>query len=51
MQGNVAANRIIGKPRQRWEEDITDTFCMMATACRVAEDRYRLRKDIRAGTS
>ena len=45
MQGMVAGERIRGKPRQRWEKDITDAFGTMATASRMAEDMHRFRKD------
>ena len=46
MQGMVAGKRSRGKPRQRWEEDIADTFGKMAAASRVAEDRQQFRRDI-----
>ena len=39
MQGMIAGKRSRGKPRQRWEKDITDTFGTIAAASRVAEDR------------
>ena len=51
MQGTVAGKRSRGKPRQRWEKDITDTFGTMAAASRVAEDRHQFRRDIWAATS
>ena len=38
MQGMVAGKRSRGKPRQRWEKDITYTFGTMTAASRVAED-------------
>ncbi len=41
MQGMVAGKRSRGKPRQRWEKDITDTFGTMAAASRVVEDRHQ----------
>ena len=44
MQGMVAGKRTRGKPRHRWEKDITDIFGTMATASMVAEDRHRFRK-------
>ena len=50
MQGMVAGKRSRGKPRQRWENDITDTFGTMATASRVAEDRHQIRKHIWAAS-
>ena len=40
MQGMVAGKRSRGKPRQRWEKDITDTFGTMTAASRVAEDSF-----------
>ena len=46
MQGMVAGKGSRGKPRQRWEKDITDTFGTMAAASGVAEDRRQFRKDI-----
>ena len=46
MQGMVAGKRSRGKPRQRWEKDITDTFGTMAAASRVTEDRHQFRRDI-----
>ena len=51
MQGMLAGNRSRGKPRQRWEKDITDTFGTMATASRVAEDRRRFPRDIWAAST
>ena len=36
MQGMVAGKRSRGKPRQRWEKYITDTFGTMTAASRVA---------------
>ena len=51
MQGMVAGKRSRGKPRQRWEKDITDTFGTMTAASRVAEDRKQFRSDIWAATS
>ena len=51
MQGMVARKRSRGKPRQRWEKDITDTFGTMAAASRVAGDRHQFRRDIWAATS
>ena len=51
MQGMVAGKRSRGKPRQRWEKDITDTFGTMAAASRVAKDRQQFRSDIWAATS
>ena len=42
----VAGKRSRGKPRQRWEKDITDTFGTMTAASRVAEDRRQVRIDI-----
>ena len=51
MQGMVAGKRSRGKPRQRWEKDITDTFGTMTAASRVAEDRQQFRSDIWAATS
>ena len=36
MQGMVAGKRSRGKPIQRWEKYITDTFGPMAAASRVA---------------
>ena len=39
MQGMVAGKRSRGKPRQRWEKYIKDTFGTMTAASRVAEDR------------
>ena len=52
MQGIiVAGKRSRGKPRQRWEKDITVIFGTMATASRVAEDRRRFPKGIWAATS
>ena len=44
VQGMVAGKRSRGKPRQRWEKDITDTFGTMAAASRVAEDRHQFCK-------
>ena len=38
MQGMMAGKRSRGKPRQRWDKDITDTFGTMTAASRVAED-------------
>ena len=32
MQGMVSGKRSRGKPRQRWEKDITDTFGTMTAA-------------------
>ena len=47
MQGMVAGKRTRGKPRRRWEKDITDNmFGTMAAACRVAEDRHTLCRDM-----
>ena len=46
MQGMVAGKRSRGKPRQSWEKYITDTFCTMTAASRVAEDRHQFRRDI-----
>ena len=43
MQGMVAGKRSWGKPRQRWEKDIADTFGTMTAASRVAEDRHQFR--------
>ena len=37
----VAGKRTAGKPRQRWEKDIADTFGTMAAASKVAEDRHQ----------
>ena len=51
MQGMVAGKRSRGKPRQRWEKDITYTFGTMTAASRVAEDRHQFRIDIWAATS
>ena len=51
MQGMVAGKRSRGKPRQRWEKDITDTFGTMTAASRVAEDRHQFRRDIWAAMS
>ena len=51
MQGMVAGKISRGKPKQSWEKYITDTFGMMATASRVAENRHRSRKYIWAVTS
>ncbi len=51
MQGMVAGKRSRGKPRQRLEKDITDTFGTMIAASRVAEDWHRLRRDIWAARS
>ena len=51
MQGMVAGKRSNGKPRQRREKDITDTFGTMATASKVAEDRHQFCEDIWAATS
>ena len=51
MQGMVAGKRSRGKPRQRWEKDITVMFGMMAAASRVAEDKHQFRRDIWAATS
>ena len=51
MQGMVAGKRSRGKPRQRWEKDITDMFGTMTAASRVAEDRKQFRSDIWAATS
>ena len=51
MQGMVARKRSRGKPRQRWEKYITDTFGMVAAASKVAEDRHQFRRDIWALTS
>ena len=51
MPGIVAGKWNKGKPRQRWEKDITDTFGTMTAASRVAEDRHRFRKDIWEKTS
>ena len=45
MQGIVAGKSSRGKPRHRWEKDITDTFGTMAAASRVAEDRHQFRRD------
>ena len=45
MQGMVVGKRSRGKPRQRWEKDITDTFGTMTAASRVVEDRYQFRSD------
>ena len=44
IQGMVAGKRSRGKPRQRWEKDITDTFGTMTSASRVAEDRHQFRR-------
>ena len=41
MQGMVAGKRSRGKPKQRWEKDITDTFGMMTAASRVASISQR----------
>ena len=46
MQGMVAGRKSRGKPIQRWEKDITDTFGTMTAAGRVAEDRHQFRRDI-----
>ena len=46
MQGMVAGKISRGKPRQRWEKDITDTFGMMAAASRVAEDRHQSQRHL-----
>ena len=51
MQGMVAGKRSRGKPRQRCEKDITDTFGTMAAASRMAEDRQQFRRYIWAATS
>ena len=51
MQGMVAGKRSLGKPRQRWEKDITYTFGTMTAASRVAEDRQQFRSEIWAATS
>ena len=51
IQGMAAGKRSRGKPRQRWEKDITDTFGTMAVASRVAGDRHQFRSDILAATS
>ena len=51
MQGMVVGKRSRGKPRQRWEEDITDIFSTMATENRVVEERLRFGKDIWAAIS
>ena len=51
MQGMVAGRKSRGKPIQRWEKDITDTFGTMTAAGRVAEDRHQFRRDIWAATS
>ena len=45
-QGMVAWKRNRGKPRQRWEKCITDTFGTMAAANRVAENRHQFRREI-----
>ena len=38
----VAGKRTAGKPRKRWEKDITDTLgTTMAAASKVAEDRHQ----------
>ena len=51
MQRMVAGKRSRGKPRQRWEKDITDTLGTMKAASRVAEDRHQFRRDIWAARS
>ena len=51
VQGMVSGKRSRGKPRQRWEKYITDTFGTMTAASRVAEDRHQFRSDIWAATS
>ena len=51
MQGMVAGKRSRGKPRQRWEKDITDMFDTMEAASRVGEDRHQFRRDIWAATA
>ena len=45
-ENNVGREKKQGKPGQRWEKDITDTFGTMAAAIRVAQDRHQFRKDI-----
>ena len=45
MPGMIAEKRSRGKPRQRWEKDITDTFGTMAAASRVAKNRHQFRKE------
>ena len=50
IQGLTVEKRSRGKPRQRWEKDITDRFGTMAAANRVAEDRHPFRRDILAAT-
>ena len=42
MQEMLAGKRSRGKPRQRWEKDITDIFGTTATASRVAEGGQEL---------
>ena len=37
-ENNVGREKKQGKPGQRWEKDITDTFGTMAAASRVAQD-------------
>ena len=46
MQGMVAGKRSRGKPQQRWEKDIIDTFGTMTAASRVAEDLHQFRSDV-----
>ena len=46
MQGMIVGKRSIRKPRQRWEEDITNIFGMMATASRLAENRHRFHRHL-----
>ena len=51
LQEMVEGKKNTGKLRQRWEKDITDIPDTMTTAGRVAEDRHRFHKYIRAAIS
>ena len=41
MQGMIAGKRSRGKPRQRWEKDITDTFGTMKAKTKMGERHHR----------
>ena len=44
--GNGGRERIRGKPRQRWEKDMTDVFGVVTAAGRIAGERHRFQKKI-----